>query len=196
MRLPAIEEKDYTDKQRVIAERIAAKRGAVRGPFLCWLHSPDLCDRVEALGAFVRFDCSLPVKLRELSILICSRFFDAQHSWNAHKSKAIEAGIAEEPIQAIAEKREPKFPNRDEQVFYELCMQILTEHFVTDELYAEAESIFGTTGLVDTIGCLGNFSMLAFCLNTFKVDLNKSIPPPFDDIRDYARVEPGSAGGA
>lgn len=192
MRLPVIDEKDYSDKQRAIAERIAAKRGGVRGPFLCWLHSPELCDRVEALGAFVRFDCSLPEKLRELSILICSRFFDAQHSWNAHKSKAVAAGIAEAPLQAMAEKRHPKFPNRDEQVFYEFCMQILAEHFVSDELYAEAEAIFGTRGLVDTIGCLGNFSMLAFCLNTFKVDLNKKIPPPFDDIRDYKRVSPAA----
>lgn len=188
MRLPGIDPKDYSAKQRELADRIASKRGGVRGPFLCWLHSPELCERVEALGAFVRFDCSLPEKLRELSILICSRHFDAQHSWNAHKDKAIAAGIAEAPIQAIAEKRAPRFPNRDEQVFWEFCNQILTEHFVDDVTYAEAEKLFGTTGLVDAIGCLGNFSMLAFCLNTFKVDLNNSIPPPFDDIRDYARV--------
>ena len=190
MRLPTIKESDYTPKQREMADRIAAKRGAVRGPFKCWLHSPELCDRVEALGAFVRYDCSLPTKLSELSILICSRFFDAQHSWSAHIDKAIEAGISPEPIQAIAERREPVFPNHDEQVFWNFCNQLLNNHFVSDENYQAAVDVFGNHGVVDIIGCLGNFSMLSFCLNTFQIDLNKSKPNPFDDIRDYAHVKP------
>lgn len=188
MRLPTIDEKDYTPRQKELADQIAAKRGAVRGPYKCWLHSPELCDRVENLGAFVRFDCSLSEKLRELSILICSRHFDAQHSWNAHKDKAIEAGIAPEPIEAMAQKQEPRFPNEDEQVFWDFCNTLLTEHFVSDEQYDAMVKHFGTQGVVDTIGCLGNFTMLAFCLNAFEVDLDKSKPDPFPDIRDYKRV--------
>jgi 4-carboxymuconolactone decarboxylase len=188
MRLPVIDEQDYTDRQREIAARIAGKRGRVRGPFLCWLHSPELCDRVEALGAFVRYDCSLPEKLRELSICITARFFDAQHSWNAHADKAIAAGISREALEALAEHREPVFGQRDEQVFYEFSQQLLSNHFVDKQTYAEAEQIFGRRGLVDLIGCLGNFSMLAFCLNAFEVDLDPTKPPPFPDVRGYAKV--------
>jgi 4-carboxymuconolactone decarboxylase len=189
MRLPKLDEQQYSDRQRELAARIAGKRGKVRGPYLCWLHSPELCDRVESLGAYVRYDCSLPEKLRELSILITARFFDAQHSWNAHAEKAIEAGISAEAVKAMAEQRTPVFANRDEQVFYDFCQQLLSRHFVDRKTYEEATSIFGHRGLVDAIGCLGNFSMLAFCLNAFEVDLDPTKPPPFADVRGYTKVE-------
>ena len=47
---------------------------------------------------------------------------------------------------------------------------------------------WGEAGLVDIIGCLGNFSMLAMLLNTFQVDLNPGDQPPFPDVRDFAKV--------
>src|SRR5712692_7883309 len=131
MRLPIPQFEQLTPRQRELHARIAGKRGQVRGPFLVWLQSPELCDRVEALGAFVRFDCSLSEKLREFSILITARFWDAQHSWNAHVDKAVAAGMSAEPLQAIAERRAPKFAAEDERVFYEVCTEMLEKHFVS-----------------------------------------------------------------
>ncbi len=43
-------------------------------------------------------------------------------------------------------------------------------------------------GLVDIIGCLGNFSLLAMLLNTFQVDLKHGDQPPFPDVRGFAKV--------
>jgi 4-carboxymuconolactone decarboxylase len=190
MRLPEIQEEQYSPRQREIAGRIAGKRGKVRGPYLCWLYSPELCDRVEALGAFVRFDCSLPERLREYSILLTARHFDAQHSWNAHVDKAIAAGMPAEAMQAVAEGRQPKFTRPEDQVFHDFCTELLNEHFVSDATYAAATTHFGNQGVVDIIGCLGNFSMLAMCLNAFQVDLDQSREPPYPDIRGYGRVAP------
>jgi 4-carboxymuconolactone decarboxylase len=116
--------------------------GATRGPFLIWLRSPELAEKVDALGAYCRFDSHLNERLRELSLLIAARHFDAQYSWNAHHQKAIEAGLAE----------------------------------------------WGEAGLVDIIGCLGNFSMLAMLLNTFQVDLKPGDEPPFPDVRGFRKV--------
>jgi len=188
MRLPTLSVDQLSPRQKALHERIAGKRGAVRGPFQVWLHSPELCDRVEALGAYVRFDCSLSEKLRELSILITARYWDAQHSWNAHVEKAIAAGLPHEVAQAIAQRREPKFQAEDERVFYEFCMEVLEKHFVSDSTFGAALRIFGNQGVVDIIGCLGNFSMLAFCLNAFQVDLDPSKAPPFPDVHGYGKV--------
>ena len=190
MRLPALKFEELTPRQRELHARIAGKRGQVRGPFLVWLHSPELCDRVEALGAYVRYDCSLSEKLREFSILITARFWDAQHSWNAHVDKAIAAGMPADALRAIAEHRVPSFSSRDEQVFYNFCIEMLEQHFVSDETFGAALSEFGPQGVVDIIGCLGNFSMLAMCLNTFQVDLDPSKTPPYPDVRGFARVRP------
>jgi 4-carboxymuconolactone decarboxylase len=185
MRLKKLKPEDLSPRQAELANRIAGKRGQVRGPFLCWLHSPELCDRVEALGAYVRFDCSLHEKLRELSILIASRFWDAQHSWNAHVDKAIAAGIDRDALDALARNEDPHFPNEDERIFYRFCSELLHEHFVSDETFADALREFGEIGVVDIVGCLGNFSMLAFCLNSFEVDLDPTRSPPFPDIVGY-----------
>src|SRR5271156_905882 len=149
MRLPTPNMEELTERQRELAARIAGKRGQVRGPFLVWLQSPELCDRVEALGAFVRYDCSLSEKLREFSILITARFWDAQHSWNAHIDKAVAAGMSLDSLDAIAEGRTPKFQAEDERIFYKFCMQVLEQHFVSDETFAEARKLFGNGGVVD-----------------------------------------------
>jgi 4-carboxymuconolactone decarboxylase len=188
MRLPTLSVDQLSPRQKTLYERIAGKRGAVRGPFQVWLHSAELCDRVEALGAYVRFDCSLPEKLREFSILITARFWDAQHSWNAHLDKAIAAGLPREVAQAVAQRREPEFRAEDERVFYRFCMEMLQDHFVSDATFAAALEVFGNQGVVDIIGCLGNFSMLAMCLNAFQVDLDPNKPPPFQDVRGYGKV--------
>ena len=188
MRLPIIPAEEYSPRQQELAARIAGKRGQVRGPFLMWLHSPELCDRVESLGAYVRFDCSLPEKLREFSILITARHWDAQHSWNAHLDKAIAAGLDPAVPAALAARRTPGFKADDERVFYEFSMQMLERHFVDEKTFREAEALFGRQGVIDIIGCLGNFSMLAMLLNACQVDLDPSKPPPFEDVRGYGKV--------
>lgn len=47
--------------------------------------------------------------------------------------------------------------------------------------------MLGEAGLIDLIGCLGNFSMLAMLLNAFQVDL-QPVEPPFPDVRGFAHV--------
>src|SRR5262245_32608227 len=190
MRIPAIAPADMTERQSEISARIAGRRGAVRGPFRVWLRSPELCERVEALGAFVRFESSLPTRLRELSLLMAARHWDAQYSWNAHVDRAIAEGVPVQAIQAIAEKKPPTFEREEDTAFYEFCHELLTEHFVGDDTFRRALDHFGMQGLVDTVGSLGNFTMLAMCLNAFQVDLQPDRTPPFPDVRGYARVEP------
>jgi 4-carboxymuconolactone decarboxylase len=191
MRLPALTE--LSPRQQEISDRIASRRGGTRGPFLVWLRSPELCEKVEALGAYCRFESALNPRLRELSLLIAARYFDAQYSWNAHVKKAVDLGVSAESLAALAASDEPSFASRDEQVLYQFATEILRDHFVTDETFALALAQFGEAGLVDIIGSLGNFSMLAMLLNTFQVDL-QAVEPPFPDVRGYAKVA-ASLGG-
>jgi 4-carboxymuconolactone decarboxylase len=188
MRLPQLKPEDMSERQREMADRIACRRGAVRGPFQVWLNSPEACDRVEALGAFLRFDSSLPVRLRELSLLLAARNWDAQYSWNAHVDKAVEAGIPRSAVDAIARREEPRFDQVDDTVFYRFCQELLHDHFVTDDTFSQALEIFGPEGLVDTVASLGNFTMLGMCLNAFQVDLQADREPPYPDVRGYARI--------
>jgi 4-carboxymuconolactone decarboxylase len=188
MRLPALT--SLSPRQQEISDRISSRRGGTRGPFLVWLRSPELCEKVEALGAYCRFESALDPRLRELSLLIAARHFDAQYSWNAHIGKAADLGVSPDALAALAEHREPDFGQPDEQAVYQLSTEILAGHFVSDDTFAQALAVLGEQGVVDLIGCLGNFSMLAMLLNTFQVDL-QPVEPPFPDVRGFARVPAG-----
>jgi 4-carboxymuconolactone decarboxylase len=140
MRLPAIEPDEMSERQREIAVRIAGRRGAVRGPFPVWLNSPELCERVEALGAFLRRESSLPPRLRELSLLMAARQVDAQYSWNAHAGTCVAEGIPRAAVEAIARRELPRFDNPEDEAFYRFCRELLEEHFVPDDTFAGAFS--------------------------------------------------------
>lgn len=187
MRLPDLDVTNLSEKQKVLYDRIAGRRGHVRGPFLLWLRSPELCDKVEGLGAFCRFESNLPERIRELSLLIAARQFDAQYSWAAHADKAVAAGVDEQAVQDLAHGKVPHFANRDETVFYNFAMELLTKHFVSDKNFSAALECFGERGMIDIIGCLGNYTMLAMLLNTFQVPLRDGIEPPFPDIENFSK---------
>ena len=191
MRLPDLPA--LSPRQREISDQITARRGGTRGPFLVWLRSPELCEKVEALGAYCRFESTLDPRLRELSLLIAARHWDAQYSWNAHVGKAAELGVSPGSLTALAEHRRPHFARPDEDAVYRFSTEILDDHFVSDATFAVALAELGEPGVIDLIGSLGNFSMLAMLLNACQVDL-QPVPPPFPDVRGFARTGVQPAG--
>jgi 4-carboxymuconolactone decarboxylase len=154
MRLPALTE--LSARQQEISDRITSRRGGTRGPFLVWLRSPELCEKVEALGAYCRFESALDPRLRELTLLIAARQFDAQYSWNAHVGKAADLGVSPAALAALASGRVPAFGAADEQIVYQFGTEILGDHFVSDDTFITALALLGEQGLVDLIGSLGN----------------------------------------
>ena len=85
MRVPKLSLEAMTPRQRALHDKIAGKRGKVGAPYQVWLNSPELCERVEALGAYLRWDSAMAPKYRELSLLIAARFFDAQYLERTHR---------------------------------------------------------------------------------------------------------------
>jgi 4-carboxymuconolactone decarboxylase len=189
MRLPTLKYEELTPRQRESWDKHSARRETVRGPYTVWLHDPDLMDKVSAVSNYFRFDCALPVKLREFGILVTARYWDAQYSWNAHVEKARAAGIPDDVIRDLAAGKKPQFKADDERVFYDFTMEALENHFVSRKTFDEAKKIFGMQGLVDLIGAVGYFSMLQICLNSAEVDLEPGMKPPFADVSGYAKVK-------
>ena len=189
MRLPTLEYDELTPRQRESWDKHSQRRETVRGPYTVWLHDPDLMDKVSAISNYFRFDCALPVKLREFGILVTARYWDAQYSWNAHVDKARAAGVPDHVIDDLAAGKRPKFEAEDERVFYDFAMEALEKHFVSEKTFGEASRLFGTKGLVDLIGAVGYFSMLQICLNSAEVDLQPEAQPPFTDVKGYTKTE-------
>ena len=104
-------------------------------------------------------------------------------------------GVSAESIKELAGNEVPHFAHADEQLLYGFATQVLRGHFVDQETFDAALAEWGEAGVVDIIGCLGNFSMLAMLLNTFQVDLKPGDEPPFPDVRGFAKVDQPPAEG-
>ena len=177
MRLDILERGAMTPQQIELYDRIAGARGAVRGPFNLWLYSPELCDKVEALGRFVRFDSSVPPRLRDIAILVTARHWDSSYMWHSYSKRATETGITADVIAAIAERRAPTFQNNDDKAVFEYATELLGRHMVAQATFDAAQASVGKTGLVELTALIGNYSMVAMVLSAFEVDMPKDAKP-------------------
>ena len=101
-RLPPRTREGLDEAQRAVWDRIASgARGGVGGPFLALLGSPELCARVEQLGVFVRYECGVPMRLREIAILCVGQHWRADYEWYAHAPIAESQGVPSAVIAAI-----------------------------------------------------------------------------------------------
>src|SRR5258708_1490425 len=116
-----------TPEQRQVAEAIqSGPRGAgLRGPFNGLLRSPQLCDLVQRVGAYVRFSSSLPAALNELAICVVGRKWTAQYEFYAHRRLAIEAGLAPAVLDAGAAGERPGSLSADEAASSDFASALL-----------------------------------------------------------------------
>lgn len=182
-RLPPIPEAEMTEAQRRVRNDIASgPRGGVRGPFDALLRSPELADRVQRLGAVVRFQSSLPVRLAELAILVTARHWGAQYEWYAHRRLAEQAGLAPEIADAIAEGRRPAALDPDEAAVLDFCRELHETKQVSDAAWNAALERFGERGVIDLIGTCGYYALVSMVLNATRHPLPEGVAPPLGKL--------------
>ena len=173
-RLPPIPTELLTSEQKTaVNELIAGPRGAVIGPFIATLRSPELTRRLQRLGEYIRFEAALPEKLREMAILLTAREWTQGFEWEVHAPLAEKAGLGAGTLSAIAENRTPESMNRDEELVYALVTELHRGHVVSDATYEAAVAEFGEQGVVDLVALIGYYTTLAMVLNVAQT------PPPF-----------------
>ena len=183
-RLGEIDRAQLSEDQRRVAEQIqSGPRGGLAGPFWPWLRSPELADRAQKLGEFVRYKSTLPPRLFELAVLVTARVWSAQFEWYAHAPLARKAGIAEEIIEALAKGERPRFAKDDEAAVYEFCSELYATRRVSEAKYEAARRHFGEQGVVELVGILGYYALVSMTLNVFGIEVPKGTTPPFSEPR-------------
>ena len=173
-RIPVLTRETLTDAQKPVWDSIASSgRSGVGGPFLPLLTSAELCSRVERLGVFLRFDCSVPMRLRELAILCVGAHWKAGYEWYAHAPIAEKQGVPAAVIAAIARGEAPPFDSDADRVVHAFVREVLAKGSASDATYAPLHALLGDKGAVELTGLVGYYSLLAFQLNVFQV-----VPPP------------------
>src|SRR3972149_8279039 len=92
-------------KDHAIVDAIVQSRGALQGPFTMFLHCPELAGRVAHLGAFVRFEGTLDVRVRVLAAMTVARELDAVYVWGAQTGGARRLGGPGGTTHATPEKQ-------------------------------------------------------------------------------------------
>jgi 4-carboxymuconolactone decarboxylase len=106
MRLPILDPATLDDAQRKARDAaISGKRGRMPPPAEMWLYSPELANRAQSLGEFIRFDTSLGAAMAELAILVTARHWTSQYEWYAHKRLALAAATGARPPSPMTARR-------------------------------------------------------------------------------------------
>ncbi|MCY3827860.1 MAG: carboxymuconolactone decarboxylase family protein [Rhodospirillaceae bacterium] len=166
-------------RQQALHDRIASgPRGRVAGPLALWLHSPELCERAQALGEHLRFNNVLPKALSEMTILIVSAHHRCDYEWHVHAQIAEREGLPADTIAAVKAGRKPDGLPEDADALYDFATGLLRDNAVSDAAYRGVAEHFGTAGVVELAALIGYYQIGAHTLNAVDFRI-PGAPSPF-----------------
>ena len=169
-KLPSITKKDQiAAKDGAIFDAIVASRGAVQGPFTMFLHSPEIAGRVAHLGAYVRFEGSLDMRVRVLAAMVVAREYEAIYVWGAQTGGARKLGVPEATIDAIRANLSHGLPAEDAQIV-DFTRQLLRKHRVDDATRNAMVKRFGHDQFIQLTGAIGYYTLLSMTVNACELE--------------------------
>ena len=169
------------EEREVCQEAVSGIRGRVPAPMIAWLKNPELARRGQRLGELLRYQTTLEPRLSELAILVTARHWSSHHEWTAHKREGLKAGMDPEVVAAIAARREPALRDERERAVYDVARALFATRRLPDALYRHGVAVLGERGLVELVGIIGYYSMVALTLNAFELGLPGSLAPELED---------------
>ena len=179
-RLGPVDRDTLPPDQRRFHDAVGAiRRRPISGPFIVTMNSsPDLAARFAHLGHYFHArgqadESIVSIRVRSFISLIGSRALDAPYEWAAWVNWALDAGIPQDTVDAIRERRHPRKLTEEESLVTEFCTQMISgDHRISDATFKAALDHFGVQGLVELVVTLGYFAMIALPLNAFEIEMS------------------------
>src|SRR3954451_15585366 len=176
-RLPFPTRDDLAEQGQEVWDSITASRGSIvtdegtlMGPFNSWVIAPRIGGRLAELGAALRFESSVERRLLEVAIITVGAHWRAEFEWWAHSRMALQHGVSQETVDAIARGATPSLPD-DERVVHAVARQLVADGHVDQGTYDAARDLLGDRGIVELITLCGYYTLVSFTLNAFDVPL-------------------------
>jgi 4-carboxymuconolactone decarboxylase len=120
---------------------------------------------LDQVGEYVRFKCGLPLRINEMAAVMARV---TGHS--SMSGKRIAGGAASSASNRPSSTRSPKAgaPRKmaaDEAIVYDFFTELFANKSVSDPTYARAVAKFGEKGVIDLLGVVGYYTMLAMVMN-------------------------------
>ena len=169
-RLPVIqrEELDELGQQLYNASQSDSRALVwLQGPQGIRLYSPRVSEYMRMGNQFLRYDAGLDPRLVELAILVAAREMDSQFEWTVHEPAARKAGLEQEIIDVVRDRRPITQLGEKESLIIQLGREALGKHKVSSNTFARALKLFGKRELVHWVSLIGHYAATAVLLTTF-----------------------------
>jgi 4-carboxymuconolactone decarboxylase len=168
-RIPPLTAREgLSDAQMAVFDTITGNRGAVNGPFAALLHRPEIASPVQELGAYLRFGSAIPPALRESVILVTASLWECDYEWQAHRRIATEVGVEAATIDLIS-RAEVDAVTGDVGLALRMAVSLINDGRIPDDMFAAASERWTPAELVDLVGLVSYYSLLAMTINAFGI---------------------------
>lgn len=181
-RLSTLDENNLAPDARAFLDALnSGPRGKIGliGPFGVRAHAPKIGQAAQAFGATVRFQTSLPERIKEIAICAVGAHYKAKFEFAAHGPMAIAAGVPVAAVESIRVGKDPNFSDAADRASYRVARELLLEQRLSDATFADAKAHFGEAALIELVTVIGYYCMISLTLNAFDVKVTSRMTDPF-----------------
>ena len=172
VRIPLVTREQITEKEKPAYDAFMLSRAGRPniGPYSLLLHMPEMAQRLEALRTYIRDEPSLPQRLQELVMISVAREMDCAFIWYAHAAAARRAGVRDDIVDAIRDRRPPTNLDPAEQTVVDFTRELLQNRKVSRPTFDAATARFGQRGTMALTNLIACYAVLAYNMNTYEVE--------------------------
>lgn len=159
-----------TPRQLEVHDNISnGPRGGIPLPFLAMLDAPDIAEKIQELGAAIRFNGKSSLETRELATLATAAALGSGYEWEYHLAIARRCGIAEHVIACAAGKSETGV-DPSSMAIIRFCRDAVIQKTITRERLAELVKYHAREVGAEVVAIIGYYQMLALYLAAAELD--------------------------
>lgn len=163
-----------------MVERRKAQGASFGGPYAALMNHPQLCEKVEDLGYYLKFQGHLPRDVYQFVVLCVARKTGAAFEWLDHIEHAKAAGVPSSVISALQQGEDLENISLSP---YDIVAKVLAPTLswknVPQALQDESIQRFGIEGFVELVVLSGFYQMFSAINQGFDVASPPGAPEPF-----------------
>lgn len=159
-------------QEKAAYEAFSASRGGEPkiGPYSIIAHMPEMAQRLEALRTYIRKESSLAQDLQEIVMLTVARDMNCSFIWYAHAAEARKAGVRDDIVDNIREKKPLGVLGPREQIVIAFARELLANRKVGKATFDAATATFGQRGVMTLTNLVACYAVLAYNMNTYELE--------------------------
>jgi 4-carboxymuconolactone decarboxylase len=170
-RIPLVTRDQIVEKERTAYDAFMLSRANRPniGPYSLLAHMPEMAQRLEALRTYLRDEASLSQKLQELVMISVAREMGCAFIWYAHATAARQAGVRDDIVDGIRERRALANLDAEEQTVVDFTRELLQNRKVSRPTFDAATARFGQRGTMTLTNLISCYAVLAYNMNTYEL---------------------------